>query len=191
MYVVPLFGRLFSGRQRVPAPLPYPPTSPEGLAARWVQWAASSPKLRNPVSDRTGKWAAINQPDDVWFLAGTFGGSRERQCVVPAGIPLFLPAFNMWKWPASTPPVVPHAYGNLSVDGVITELDAIGTPIPFEIMGSALNPVTMTSRPIQATVWGLWRRLDPLSAGEHVVVFDGGDGHRFTVGPVTYRLTVG
>jgi hypothetical protein len=186
---MPSIGRLFSGRTT--APLPYPPTSAEGLAARWVQWAASSPIARNPISDKTGKWAAANQPDDVWFLAGTFGGPAERQCAVPAGRPLFLPAFNMWEWPSRTPTAVPSAYGNLTVDGVPTELDVIGTPEPFQVKGALLNPVTRMPRGINVTVWGIWRRLDPLAPGEHVVEFDGGDGYGFTVGPVIYRLTVG
>lgn len=57
----PLFG---SGGQQA-APLPYDPQSPEGLAARWTRWVAGLGPMHNPVSDRTGADAAIDQPDDV------------------------------------------------------------------------------------------------------------------------------
>ncbi len=40
------------------------------------------------------------------------------------------------------------------------------------------------------SVWGLWRRLEPLSPGEHMLQFDGTDGRNFTVGPVTYLIVV-
>jgi hypothetical protein len=80
-----IFSDLFGGAGRQVQPLPYHPTSPEGLAARWVRWVAGVGPLRNPVADGTGEHAAIDQPDDVWFLAGTFGGEVERRCSIPAG----------------------------------------------------------------------------------------------------------
>ncbi|AGZ45758.1 hypothetical protein [Actinoplanes friuliensis] len=185
-----MFSRLFGGGGRSVAPLPYPPMSPEGLAARWVRWVAGIGPVRNPVGDDSGLYADINQPDDVWFLAGTFGDNAERSCPVPAGRPLFFPAFNMWHWPAQGPPSsMPHAFGTLLVDGRPYELDVIATPIPFEVAGAALNPVTRTKARIPTTVWGIWRKLDPLPPGPHVVQFSGGDGHGFTVN-VTYHLMV-
>jgi hypothetical protein len=57
----------------------------------------------------------------------------------------------------------------------------IATPVPFEVAGARANPVTVTRRPIPMTVWGLWRRLDPLPAGPHEIRYSGGDGYRFTV----------
>jgi hypothetical protein len=184
-----LYERLF-GPRRAAKPLPYPPSSPEGLAARWVQWAARSPESTSPIADRTGEWAAANQPDDVWFLAGTFGGPAQRKCTIPAGVPLFFPVFNMWRWPALSTPVVKSASGSLWVNGERTEVDAIGTPQAFEVDGVARNPVTGSTGFRKVSVWGLWRRLDPLPPGEHMVQFDGTDGHRFFVGPVTYLITV-
>ena len=50
------------------------------LAARWWQWALSAPDDRSPVSDTTGEFAGWRQPDDVWFLAGTYGGRVVRRC---------------------------------------------------------------------------------------------------------------
>lgn len=185
-----IFGRMFGGGQPV-APLPYDEDSPEGLAARWVRWVAAAGPTVNPVADTSGANAGINQPDDVFFLAGTFGGEVARKCAVPAGRPLFFPAFNMWEIePEGAPQVLPRAFGSVRVDGEPADVQAIGTPVPFEVSGSRFNPVTRTSRPVPMVVWGLWKRLEPLSDGGHTVTFAGGDGHGFRVG-ATYRLTVG
>ena len=58
------------------------------LQAKWWTWALSSPQARNPVADPTGQFCAEDQPKDVWFLAGTFGGAAQRTCEVPGGRPL-------------------------------------------------------------------------------------------------------
>lgn len=178
------------GARRAAVPLPYADGSSQLLAARWVRWAASTGPVRNPIADSTGQYAGVNQPDDTWFLAGTFGGETVRSCTIPAGRPIFLPAFNMWHRHATgAPPHLPKAFGELTVDGIPTELDIIATPTPFEVAGAGLNPVTTTRKPIPMTVWGLWRRLDPLTPGKHLLHVHGGDGYGFTV-HVTYHLNV-
>jgi hypothetical protein len=177
-------------RRRSALPLPYAADSPEGLAARWVRWVAGVGPLRNPVSDESGIYSDIHQPDDVWFLAGTFGDEAQRSSTIPAGRPLFFPAFNMWHVDAEGPP--PHlsrAWGTATVDGSAVELNTIATPIPFPVAGARLNPVTRSNKPVAMTVWGLWKRLDPLPAGTHTVQFSGGDGYGFSV-TVSYHLTV-
>ncbi|BCB73701.1 hypothetical protein GCM10022251_79990 [Phytohabitans flavus] len=185
-----IFTRVFGGGRRPAATLPYASDSPEGLAARWVRWVAGVGPLHNPVGDTTGADAGVNQPDDVWFLAGTFGGDVERRCAVPAGTPLFFPAFNMWHRNAEGPPPHLHrAVGDLVVDGSPIELETIATPVPFEVVGARLNPVTRTRKPVPMTVWGLWKRLDSLPSGQHVLRFAGGDGYGFTV-RATYHLSV-
>jgi hypothetical protein len=188
---MPIFSRFFSnGRGERPG-LPYPPHSPEGLAARWVQWVAGVGMTHSPVDDPSGADAGVNQPGDVWFLAGTFGGKAERRCPVPAGLPLFVPAFNMWHTNAEGPPPrLPKAYGHLIVDGAKADLDVIATPVPFLVAGAPDNPVTGTDRQVPTTVWGLWKRLEPFPPGRHEVGFSGGDGYGFTV-TVTYQLDVG
>ena len=170
--------------------MPYEPSSPEGLAARWVQWVAASGPLKNPVEDEDGRHAAHNQPDDVWFLAGTSGRQLQRRCTVPAGRDLFLPAFNFWMVPAEGPPPVPdQAFGRLEVDGEEVELDEISTPRPFVVAGARLNGVTRSRRVLPVTVWGLWKRVPALAPGAHTVRAVGGDGYGFTV-DVGYSLTV-
>jgi hypothetical protein len=193
---MPLFSR--RNPQPVEAPaLPYEPGSPEGLAARWVRWVAASGPLANPVEDETGKFGAENQPDDVWFLAGTSGKRMSRNLVVPPGRDLFLPAFNIWFYPADGPPedipglpeALASASGSLTVDGVSLDLDVISTPLPFVVAGARLNGVTGRKKPVPATVWGLWKRVPALEPGEHHLRAVGTDGGDFSV-DVTYRLLV-
>jgi hypothetical protein len=160
-----------------------------------VQWVATSGPLKNPVEDETGEHAAENQPDDVWFLAGTSGKRHERRCFVAAGRDLFLPVVNMWFYPADglpdaeLPLLREHASGSLSIDGVAQELAEIGTPVPFTVAGARLNGVTASKKPTPTTVWGLWKHIPALPAGEHTLWAVGTIGNGFTV-DVTYRLMV-
>jgi hypothetical protein len=178
------------GRPDDAVALPYDPRSPEGLAARWVQWVASAGPVKNPIDDDTGEYAAHNQPDDVFFLAGSYGKTITRSCAVPAGRDLFLPVFNQWYYPAEGPPeAVDLATASLVVDGTTLEPDVIATPVPFTVAGARLNGVTNSRKPQQVTVWGLWKLIPALTPGQHDVRAVGG-GPGFVV-DVRYRLVVG
>jgi hypothetical protein len=171
-----------------PPPLPYDPSSPEGLAARWVQWVAAASALHDPVADETGEDAAANQPDDVWFLAGSYGEVLERRCTVPAGRALFVPVFTLWSSPTDGPPEsVDGAHGSLVVDGVSVAPETIATPVPVTVTGARSNGVTRTRKPTPMTVWGLWKLLPPLAPGAHELNLVGSDGHGFVV-DVRYHL---
>ena len=63
--------------------------------AAWWQWALAQPASANPLFDSTGEYCGAGQSGQVWFLAGTFGGSAERTCTVPAGRALLLPVLNI------------------------------------------------------------------------------------------------
>jgi hypothetical protein len=178
------------GRPRPQVALPYPPDSAEGLAARWVQWVAAAGPAANPVADETGEHAGANQPDDVWFLAGSYGEAVRRQVAVPAGRPLFLPAFNVWERHAAGPPTpVPSAFGRVVLDGREVDVVEVATPVPFTVTGALLNGVTMRRAATPVTVWGLWAYLPPLAPGGHTLHAMGGDGHGFAV-DVTVGLHV-
>jgi hypothetical protein len=67
------------------------------LSAQWWQWALSVPAAVNPITDPTGVNCAQGQgilSNNVWFLAGTFGGSATRSCTIPLGKSLFFPLLN-------------------------------------------------------------------------------------------------
>jgi hypothetical protein len=74
----------------------------------WWQWALSTPKSINPVVDKAGIFADINQPTaDVWFLAGKFGTSNEdfpeRKCRIPFGRAILFPVINCEANPLEYP----------------------------------------------------------------------------------------
>jgi hypothetical protein len=186
-----IISRLF-GQAAEAAPLPFDPQSPEGLAARWVRWAAATGATRSPIADVTGLYSDLNQPADVWFLAGTFGGDVRRSCPAPADRPIFLPAFCYWVAGPDvdgTVPTMRAAFGGLKVDGREIELDVYGTSVPFEVVGARGNTVTGNNRPAPATAWGYCKRLDPLSPGDHLVKVSVGADHGFLL-RVAYYLTV-
>lgn len=170
-------------------PLPYADDSPEGLAARWVRWAAASNVETNPIADQSGRYASVNQPEDVWFLAGCFGGDVERTCRVPLHRKLFFPVINIWSLGGTAPPRLPKATGQLRIDGAEIPLDTIVTPQSFLVKGSRRNPVTGTRSRVPTYVWGLWKLVDPLPPGKHTVHFSGGDGEQFKLN-IVYHLTV-
>ena len=168
---------------------PYAVNSPEGLAARWVQWVAATGPFRNPLLDTTGRHAHRRQPADVWFLGGCFGGTVERRCVAPSGRPLFFPAFNMWCPDGTYIPPLPGAKGTVEVDGRPHPVVTIDAAESFEVRGAFLNPVTRTRRATPMRVWGIWAMVDQLPPGNHTVRFSGTDGQRFHVA-ATYYLQV-
>jgi hypothetical protein len=65
------------------------------LSAEWWQWVWSIPGSVNPLLDATGDFCAVGQRGDVWFLAGNFGGTTVRTCIVPEGKTLFFPVVNL------------------------------------------------------------------------------------------------
>lgn len=74
----------------------------------WWQWALSTPKSINPVVDKAGIFAGVNQPTtDVWFLAGKFGTANEdlpdRECRIPIGRAILIPVINCEANPLEYP----------------------------------------------------------------------------------------
>src|SRR3972149_2756089 len=61
-------------------------------SARWWQWALSMPVDKNPLLDTAD--CSKGQSGKVWFLAGTFGGSVERKCTMPAEKAILFPIIN-------------------------------------------------------------------------------------------------
>ncbi|WP_341719543.1 hypothetical protein QQG74_07385 [Micromonospora sp. FIMYZ51] len=161
------------------------------LAARWVRWVAAHRQPNNPIKDRTGRDAGRHQPDDVWFLAGTFGGAVTRQCVVPAGRTLFFPAFCWWEVGRTAEPAEPwaEASGFAQLDGAQLPLYPVGSPASFPVRGFFNNVVTDWPWPMQVSCWGLWSLVPPPSPGMHQLSFGGTDGHGFQV-EAQYQLDV-
>lgn len=66
--------------------------------AEWWKWAVGIPAAENPILDTTGEFSDIDQDGPVWFIAGAFGGTYEREITVPRGKALFFPLVNALWW---------------------------------------------------------------------------------------------
>lgn len=80
----------------------FPPDSQQyGLTygeqtTKWWKWYSFIPQESSPANDETGLNCSIEQKDtNVWFLAGTGGGSAERSCTIPSGKAILFPIINM------------------------------------------------------------------------------------------------
>ncbi|WP_327344809.1 signal protein [Streptomyces europaeiscabiei] len=161
--------------------------SPEDLQSRWWTWAMSEPERTNPVADEDGSDCERNQPQDMWFLAGTFGTRAERTCSIPDGVPVAFPLVNLMGDPADCADFMSAAKGSAVLDGKKADSETIrGETISVE--GVADNPVTGTDERFTATGCGLWVQLPPLKPGKHTLTIRG-QAQDFSVG-VDYSLTV-
>ena len=73
------------------------------LVTAWWQWALANHLADNPLFGGDPNYSAEqcdgsplpDTVDDQWFMAGTLDGAKVvRTCNMPAGKPLFFPAFN-------------------------------------------------------------------------------------------------
>ena len=109
-------------------------------SARWWQWTLSIPAATNPILDETGANCTEGQIGQVWFLAGSFGGTFDRVCTVPPGKALFFVILNAAFGAAvgdcePTNPGVPcdvtalRAAAAASLDSVTIEASIDGVPL--------------------------------------------------------------
>jgi hypothetical protein len=178
------------------------------FSARWWQWALSIPTSINPVLDTTGANCAQGQYDDVWFLAGTFGGAVTRNCSIPSGKPIFFPLINNVAFkPTGSETLLDLrslAAGLIdtvtqltcTIDGVATNLSQHRVRSPaFTVIAPAngLIPPGWLSLPAHADAIvsdGYWLLLSPLAMGSHVIHFQATTSNGFAL-DVTYELSIG
>ncbi|MCN9243156.1 signal protein [Streptomyces sp. RY43-2] len=128
-----------------------------------------------------------NQPHDVWFLAGTFGGQVKRACEVPSGRPIAVPVINLVGDSQTCAAFVSSAQGTVFLDGKAVEPETYeGDPIMAQAVQG--NPVTGEEGPFTGTGCGLWVQLPPLASGTHSLKVRGRSGD-FSIG-VDYALTI-
>ncbi|MGW1885004.1 hypothetical protein [Streptomyces sp. NPDC001970] len=148
------------------------------LAARWWQWALSAPDDMSPVADETGEHAAWQQPEDLWFLSGTYGGRVVRRCEVPSDRPLFFPVLNIQHTKHySRKPLT------LSVEEAKAFLN--GVPLSLREFTAPLFRVGLRMH----LAWGIWAGIAPLAPGQYVLEIKGSTTGGFWV-DTTYHLTV-
>jgi len=178
-------------------------------SARWWQWLLSIPAAVNPNLDTTGENCAQGQQDDVWFLAGTFGGTATRTCTIPAGKPIFFPLINNLAFKPSgreTLLDLRRLAGGLIDDVTVLQAtidgEAVQNLFGFRVRApsfTVIAPPRGLVPPGQLSVPGntdpivsdgYWLLLSPLPAGQHVIHFHAETSGGFVV-DVTYHLTIG
>ncbi|MFJ4777930.1 hypothetical protein [Streptomyces sp. NPDC088762] len=138
----------------------------------------SAPGDRSPVSDRTGENAGWNQPDDLWFLAGTYGGRVVRRSTIPSDRPLFFPVLNMEhnRFYSKTPLTM----------GVVEATAALnGVPLPLQEFSAQFRTRWLTRR----FTWGVWAGVAPLRPGQYVLEIKAAADNGFWI-DTTYHLEV-
>jgi len=195
--------------------------------AAWWQWALRNPIDNNALNDDTGAKAGVDQLGKVWFLAGTINqtpsetdpsvyiGVADRTCTVPVGKMIFFPIVNTEcstaegngtteaELAAMCDFYVQHAAGlKVTVDGrALRNLTAYrGTSSMYPLWWPSDPVLTMPAitEPTASVSDGFWIMLAPLSAGEHVLHWEGNmtftqaaDGFDGVFAQdITYHLTV-
>jgi hypothetical protein len=180
------------GEPSAATPTPTPAArEPDELAVAWWQWAAGRPAGEDAVSDRTGARCGQDQPEDVFFLAGSSGGKTTRRCDVPADRPLFFPAINI---------LCPEDVG---VDNCASEMRRAEVQVmvdgrPAETQWIVSRRFEPESHPKSdfapigpsTVAAGHYALVEPLAAGRHTVEFGGAAPNGFALA-VRYRLQVG
>ncbi|MGW4390877.1 signal protein [Streptomyces sp. NPDC004685] len=162
------------------------PSSAE-LQGRWWTWAASEPEKTNPVADQDGSACGLNQPQDVWFLAGTFGGQVERACKVPAGRPIAFPLVNRFGDRSDCAAFMSNVRGTVRLDGRAIEPETYQGDL-ITVQSAQGNAVTGEEGRFTATGCGLWVQLPSLAPGKHSLKIRG-QSDDFSTG-VDYALSV-
>ncbi|RJQ69440.1 signal protein [Pseudonocardiaceae bacterium YIM PH 21723] len=158
------------------------------MQERWWAWASSIREADSPVTDTTGERCGKNQPSDIWFLAGTFGGRATRTCVVPALRPIYFPLVNREEERREyCDRFVEEAKGKATLDGAPVPHTLEG-PTAISFITAEGNPLTGGNIRVNAWACGLWVRLEPLPAGEHKLSFEGTDENFSTA--VDYTLII-
>lgn len=153
--------------------------------SRWWRWLLSIPKNISPVNDITGEFTKQSQYDpNVWFLAGTFGGSTERKCIIPFGKSILFPVIN-YEASFADEPLLSDALelenkckeeidkiGELycHVDGQVVDLREYRiASSAFEITLSCENCLSAKAGKTVMASDGYWLFLSPLPQGKHEI----------------------
>jgi hypothetical protein len=124
----------------------------------------------------------MQKDPNVWFLAGTLGGTSTRRCAIPANKGLFLPVINILNSYVTDPQLKTDselcAAAQSDIDD-ITKKDAMIDGIkvdPYRVISPIFTPnvikdnvLSTQAGPTRAVSDGYWVFLRPLSIGRHVI----------------------
>lgn len=158
----------------------------ENWTTKWWQWFLSIPVEKHPARDETGDKAGVNQDDpNVWFIAGTTGGTAERIISIPEGMAVLFPVINVTTSYLENPNLkteddmrsfVNSHMNDIAkkmsyIDGeeiLITERNRVRTN-PFEFTFPSNNIYGVGSGPTKGVGDGYWVFLKPMSSGIHTI----------------------
>lgn len=182
-------------------------------SALWWNWATAFSLAETPPAQEGKVDCSLGQPPGkVWFLAGSFEGTVERFCRVPANKALFFPIVNSVYWAPEDCSTVQECREFALIRPVVElvcEVD--GKPCvyrnlilreqspPFKLAipdGSFLTEFGYAPGDRFPSITdGYYVILPPLSKGKHQIHFKGSTGDSFQGEPsftteVTYHLIV-
>jgi hypothetical protein len=161
------------------------PAASKSITERWWNWQGKESEATNPVSDLAGEDCARNQPADVWFVAGTFGGTATRRCTVPQGREIVGPVLNLTTSPGDP--------ARMNIDQASVIFDGANIPyseeeIPsFEYIGVDGNPLGRGTSNLRGQ--GYWFRIPPPSKGSHELHITATSDQGFAL-DVTYEILI-
>jgi hypothetical protein len=163
----------------------------------WWKWLNSIPRSQNPAIDNSGGSSALNQRyAEVWFLAGTYGGSVKRTCKIPYGKCILFPIIASLFSFATDPHLKTEQdllstvkkdiskiqCLSLTIDGIIFE-DLLKLRVQSEIFGDMIN-----GKVTKAVSDGYWVFMKPLPMGIHKIHFFGKNADFFN--EVNYTVSI-
>jgi hypothetical protein len=176
---------------------PYGLTYGEWTARFW-QWLHSIPKPDSPAADTTGKNCALKQTGPVWFIPGTFGGTNERTCTIPAGKAILVTLINVMCSYAehhlkTEPELRACAKADqdkvtgtmITVDGVQLTPVRLQSPL-FTVTLPENNALGLKPQTTPALSDGYWVFLQPLPLGQHTIHASGSLVDFTTTGTVNF-----
>ncbi len=177
--------------------------------AEWWQWFISIPTEDNPINDPSGEKCGLGQQGPVWFLVGSGGGTAERECTIPAGRAILMPAINvvcsyaeyqslrteddLRACATSDQDLATQTAATLN--GSSLQVHRIQSPV-FNLTIPANNVFALPEGPTNAVSEGFWIFLKPLPPGQYTLHGQGMLVDPTVTAPVnlvedsTYHLTV-
>jgi hypothetical protein len=187
---------------------PYQRTYAE-WTAEWWKWFISIPTGDHPLNDPSGERCALGQQGPVWFLVGSGGGKAERECTIPAGRAILMPAINvecsyaedqslrmdddLRACATSDQDLVTETAATLN--GSVLQVHRVQSPV-FNLTFSVDNVFAAPVGPTKVVSEGFWVFVKPLLPGQYELHVQGLLVDPTVTGPVnlvedsTYHLTV-
>lgn len=154
--------------------------------AEWWKWFLSIPTAENPLNDPSGERCALGQQGPVWFLVGSGGGKAERECTIPAGRAILIPAINvecsyaedqslrtdndLRACATSDQDLVTETAATLN--GSVLQIHRVQSPV-FNLTFPVDNAFAVPEGPTKAVSEGFWVFLKPLPPGQYVLHVQG------------------